>query len=441
MGDGLDKCDEATKGNGLSGRQPAQARRGKHRWFTPRCYCACPWHASVVHRRPAHAGPIRGAAACATSPSPSTRPGCRSCASPLPARGWSARTPARSRPAATGAPSTRSACPPLTGPAGSSWSTSTSPASRRSGSAKWFTRWPWPGSRGSRPGVVSCGGASPTAPRPSPPSLPRSRPPEPGDRDDPFDDVPGAGCPGRFGGRGARLGLACSALVLVGARVPGQGHPRVSDVGARRRLLRAGGQAPPLAVDPGCCPPRGQPAPDQCPAGRAPPRPPGGGSARSRLRGLLRPNARGWSVRIRLHEGQVPDDYIRAAEQLAHAWRVHAVRVTATAPGRVWLLATRTDPLTNVSITPEAGELLTVRPGMLETGQPWVIDFRTVPHWLNAGATQSGKSNLANAIIKGLAPQPVALAGFDLKGGVEFPPYAPRLSALATTRAGELRSA
>ena len=72
---------------------------------------------------------------------------------------------------------------------------------------------------------------------------------------------------------------------------------------------------------------------------------------------------------------------------------------------------------------------------MLETGQPWVIDFRTVPHWLNAGATQSGKSNLANAIIKGLAPQPVALVGFDLKGGVEFTPYAPRLSALATTRA------
>src|ERR1039457_3163488 len=72
---------------------------------------------------------------------------------------------------------------------------------------------------------------------------------------------------------------------------------------------------------------------------------------------------------------------------------------------------------------------------MLETGQPWVIDFRTVPHWLNAGATQSGKSTLANAIIKGLAPQPAALAGSDLKGGVEFIPYAPRLSALATTRA------
>jgi S-DNA-T family DNA segregation ATPase FtsK/SpoIIIE len=136
-----------------------------------------------------------------------------------------------------------------------------------------------------------------------------------------------------------------------------------------------------------------------------------------------------------MRKGQVPADYQAAAERLAHAWRVHAVRVTRSAPGRVWLLATRTDPLVHVSVTADAGELLTVRVGRLETGQPWVIDFRVVPHWLNAGATQSGKSNLANAIIKGLAPQPVALVGFDLKGGVEFTPYAPRLSALATTRA------
>jgi hypothetical protein len=151
--------------------------------------------------------------------------------------------------------------------------------------------------------------------------------------------------------------------------------------------------------------------------------------------GLLHPNTQGWSVRVRLREGQVPADYTKAAERLAHAWRVHAVRVTPCGPGRVRLLATRTDPLTTVSIDPSSTELLTVRPGRLETGQPWVIDLRTVPHWLNAGATQSGKSNLANAIITGLAPQPVALVGFDLKGGVEFTPYAPRLSALATTRA------
>jgi hypothetical protein len=151
--------------------------------------------------------------------------------------------------------------------------------------------------------------------------------------------------------------------------------------------------------------------------------------------GLLRPGPLGWSVRVRMRKGQVPADYIRAAERLAHAWRVHAVRVTASRPGRLWLLAVRTDPLVQVAVPAEPGELLTVSVGMLETGQPWVIDFRTVPHWLNAGATQSGKSNLANAVIKGLAPQPVALVGFDLKGGVEFTPYAARLSALAVTRA------
>jgi hypothetical protein len=151
--------------------------------------------------------------------------------------------------------------------------------------------------------------------------------------------------------------------------------------------------------------------------------------------GIPRPNALGWRVRVKLLDGQVPDNYAKACEALAHAWRVHAVRVIGSAPGRVWLSALRSDPLVRVVAEPETGELLRVAPGLLETGQPWVIDFRTVPHWLNAGATQSGKSNLANAIIKGLAPQPVALVGFDLKGGVEFTPYAPRMSALASTRA------
>jgi hypothetical protein len=155
--------------------------------------------------------------------------------------------------------------------------------------------------------------------------------------------------------------------------------------------------------------------------------------------GVMRPTGMGWRVRVRLHDGQIPDDYVKVSERLAHAWRVYAVRVVDSAPGSVTLLATMRDPLTEVDVTPETGELLTVRPGRLENGHDWIIDFRTVPHWLNAGATQSGKSNLANAIMKGLAPQSVALVGFDLKGGVEFTPYAPRLSALATMRAECLR--
>ncbi|GAA2614336.1 FtsK/SpoIIIE domain-containing protein [Actinomadura fulvescens] len=151
--------------------------------------------------------------------------------------------------------------------------------------------------------------------------------------------------------------------------------------------------------------------------------------------GLVLPTPYGWRVRVKLHDGQIPDDYAKAAERLAHAWRVHGVRVLARKPGKITLLATRRDPL--VHIAPSggwSGELLVVRLGNLENGEPWVIDFRAVPHWINVGATQSGKSNLCNAIIKELAPQPVALVGFDLKGGVEFTPYAPRLSALATNR-------
>jgi DNA segregation ATPase FtsK/SpoIIIE-like protein len=98
------------------------------------------------------------------------------------------------------------------------------------------------------------------------------------------------------------------------------------------------------------------------------------------------------------------------------------------------LVATRSDPLAQVTPVAGSAELLTVRPGRLEDGRPWVMDLRTVPHWLIAGATQSGKSTLANAIIAGLAPQPLALVGFDLKGGVEFTPHQARLSALGTTR-------
>ncbi|GGT00648.1 conjugal transfer protein TraS [Planobispora rosea] len=147
------------------------------------------------------------------------------------------------------------------------------------------------------------------------------------------------------------------------------------------------------------------------------------------------PTRHGWRVTIRTLEGQVPEDYSGAAERLAHSWRVHAVRVSSPRPGRVVLSAIMRDPLVHVDkLLPSPG-LLKVTVGRLETGKPWIIDFRTVPHWMNAGATQSGKSNLANALIVGLAPQPVALVGFDLKGGVEFTPYGPRLSALATCRA------
>jgi S-DNA-T family DNA segregation ATPase FtsK/SpoIIIE len=151
--------------------------------------------------------------------------------------------------------------------------------------------------------------------------------------------------------------------------------------------------------------------------------------------GLIRPTPHGFQVTARLHDGQTPEDYEDALDKLAHAWRVHSVRLKSWRPGQVTLAATLVDPLETVAGLQVAAEgLLRVRVGLLDNGNPYIIDFNVVPHWLNVGATQSGKSNLANALIKGLAPQPVALVGFDLKGGVEFTPYRQRLSALATER-------
>ncbi|WP_326645051.1 FtsK/SpoIIIE domain-containing protein [Streptosporangium sp. NBC_01755] len=160
--------------------------------------------------------------------------------------------------------------------------------------------------------------------------------------------------------------------------------------------------------------------------------------------GLPRPLRHGFRITFHLLDGQVPDDYAKVCERLAHAWRIEAVRIVGSRPGRVTLQGITRDPLTHVApaMPPteprdgwRADDLLRPIVGVLETGAAWRMDFRLIPHWMNAGATQSGKSNLINALIVGLAPQPVALVGFDLKGGVELSAYASRLTALATSRA------
>ncbi|MER6680742.1 FtsK/SpoIIIE domain-containing protein [Streptomyces olivaceoviridis] len=156
---------------------------------------------------------------------------------------------------------------------------------------------------------------------------------------------------------------------------------------------------------------------------------------------LIRPTSSGFVLLVRLLPGQVPEDFVKAAPAMAEGWQVHAVRVTSWKPGVVRVVASAADPLASPRVPKQRGpsHLLRVTVGVLETGTAWVLDLRRVPHWLIVGATRSGKSTLINALVAGLAPQPVALVGIDCKGGMELSLYEPRLSALATNREQAVR--
>ncbi|MFF4268812.1 FtsK/SpoIIIE domain-containing protein [Streptomyces sp. NPDC001536] len=142
----------------------------------------------------------------------------------------------------------------------------------------------------------------------------------------------------------------------------------------------------------------------------------------------------GLTVTVRLHAGQTPATYMKAADALVHAWKVHAVRVTSPERGVVLLAAMAGDPLERPGLATAPTELLSALIGALEIGGAWVMNLRLVPHWLIAGATRSGKSTLLARLITQLAPQPVALVGIDCKGGMELGLFSGRLSALATCR-------
>ncbi|MFF3886514.1 FtsK/SpoIIIE domain-containing protein [Streptomyces sp. NPDC001914] len=151
-------------------------------------------------------------------------------------------------------------------------------------------------------------------------------------------------------------------------------------------------------------------------------------------RSFPRANRLGLTVAVHLHAGQTPATYMKAADALVHAWKVHSVRVTSPERGLVLLTATATDPLERPGLATAPAELLSALIGVLESGGAWVMNLRVVPHWLVVGATRSGKSTLLARLITQLATQRVALVGIDCKGGMELGLFAGRLSALATCR-------
>jgi S-DNA-T family DNA segregation ATPase FtsK/SpoIIIE len=157
-----------------------------------------------------------------------------------------------------------------------------------------------------------------------------------------------------------------------------------------------------------------------------------------RVGGALRD---GLSARVRLLPGQIPAQYARHSAAIMHAWQVHSVRVSSPERGWVQVRAYAFDPLAGVverdpdhppTDPPRPGMVLRLLVGVREDAAAWVMNLRTVPHWMIVGATQTGKSTLIHAVVTAVAPLPVALIGIDLKGGLELSVYGPRLSGLAT---------
>ncbi|MFE3607840.1 FtsK/SpoIIIE domain-containing protein [Streptomyces goshikiensis] len=142
----------------------------------------------------------------------------------------------------------------------------------------------------------------------------------------------------------------------------------------------------------------------------------------------------GLMLRLKILPGQEVLDFDAATERLRHSWRMHGVHVRALRPGYLEVRLIAYDVLRRVQMPREAPpELLRVPVALRADGAAHIRNFRASPHELVIGATESGKSVYLRGLIKGLAPQRVALVRIDCKWGVELAPFARRLSALAYT--------
>ncbi|MFI0262925.1 FtsK/SpoIIIE domain-containing protein [Streptomyces sp. NPDC017056] len=152
-----------------------------------------------------------------------------------------------------------------------------------------------------------------------------------------------------------------------------------------------------------------------------------------RLRGV-KVTRTGVVLRLKMQPGQEVHDFLVVSERLRHSWRAHGVHVAALKPGWLQIRLIAYDVLRRVTMPDTGPSMFLCVPVVLRSdGRPHFRDFRAVPHELVIGATDSGKSVYLRGLIKGLAPQRVALVGIDCKWGVELSPFARRLSALACT--------
>ncbi|MGW6850321.1 FtsK/SpoIIIE domain-containing protein [Streptomyces virginiae] len=146
----------------------------------------------------------------------------------------------------------------------------------------------------------------------------------------------------------------------------------------------------------------------------------------------LRPTATGLVLRLKLRPGQDAFDFSASSDRLRHSFSLHNVVSREIRSGVVELRMTGYDVLRRVRMPAVVvGEGLRVPVALREDGEVHYRDYRQVPHALNVGATQSGKSVYQRTLVAGLAVQNVALVGIDCKNGVELAPLASRFTALA----------
>lgn len=140
----------------------------------------------------------------------------------------------------------------------------------------------------------------------------------------------------------------------------------------------------------------------------------------------------GLVLRIKMRPGQDVFDYTASTDRLRHSFAMQQVTCREIRAGVVELRMTGYDVLKRVQMPPAAdADTLRIPVALRQDGTIHYRDYRKVPHALNIGATQSGKSVYQRRLVAELAPQPVALVGIDCKQGVELGAFARRFSALA----------
>ncbi|MFF9906237.1 FtsK/SpoIIIE domain-containing protein [Streptomyces olivaceus] len=147
----------------------------------------------------------------------------------------------------------------------------------------------------------------------------------------------------------------------------------------------------------------------------------------------LRVTRTGLVLRLKLREGQDAFDVAASCDRLRHSFVLYGVTSREVRSGVVELRMTGYDVLKRVQMPArtDTSRPMRVPVALREDGAVHYRDYRTVPHGLTLGATESGKSVYQRNLVAALAPERVALVGIDCKQGVELFPLARRFSALA----------